>query len=32
MEFACENNLEQEGGRLGFGPHEPSKYPTNPKK
>jgi hypothetical protein len=33
MEFACdENNLDREGGRLGFGPHEPSKYPMNPKK
>jgi len=28
MEYACdENNLDRENGRLGFGPHEPSKYP-----
>ena len=33
MEFACdENNLDREGGRLGFGPHEPSKYPMKLKK
>ena len=28
MEYACdENNLDRDSGRLGFGPHEPSKYP-----
>jgi hypothetical protein len=33
MEFAYdENNLDREGGRVGFGPHEPSKYPMSPKK
>jgi hypothetical protein len=29
MEYACdENNLDRDSGRLGFGPHEPSKYPS----
>jgi hypothetical protein len=28
MEYACdENNLDRDQGRLGFGPHDPSKYP-----
>ena len=28
MEYACdENNLDRDSGRLGFGPHEPAKYP-----
>ncbi len=28
MEFACdENNIDRDTNRLGFGPHEPAKYP-----
>lgn len=28
IEFACnENNVSRDGGHLGYGPHEPSKYP-----
>lgn len=28
MEYACdENNLDRDSGRLGFGPHQPGKYP-----
>jgi len=27
MEFACdENNIDREGGHLGFGPHDPKAY------
>lgn len=31
MEFACdENNVDREGGHLGFGPHDPSVYRSKP--
>ena len=31
MEFACdENNLDRDGGHLGFGPHDPSVYRSHP--
>jgi hypothetical protein len=27
MEFACdENNIDRNGGHLGFGPHDPTVY------
>ena len=33
LEFACdENNLDRDAGRLGFGPHQPSIYPSAPGK
>jgi hypothetical protein len=31
-EFACdENNIDRDGGHLGYGPNDLSKYPLNPK-
>ena len=33
MEFACdENNIDRNGGHLGFGPHDPSVYKEQLKK
>ena len=33
MEFACdENNVDRDGGHLGYGPHQPGVYPPVPKK
>ena len=33
MEFACdENNVDRDGGHLGYGPHQPEAYPAVPKK